>query len=178
MHVDPRNPVEVGDLVPRDVPEAHSQTACSHDLTRVGCTMGGGQYQGALDEGAAAETRAAVDLEERLRRVLPLGGLRSAHDPVAAGAGRNWRGHEQPKGGDRRDQPMSLQVVTPPLWTRGKHVRGTGSRGQRGRRRLVSTTSNAEPRTRFNARNCSFDQRGSGAPVMYQSEPLSETIIP
>ena len=77
--------------------------------------MGGGQDQGALDEGAAAETRAAVDLEERLRRVLALGGLRSAHDPVAAGAGRNWRGHEQPNCGDRRDQPMSLQVVTPPL---------------------------------------------------------------
>ena len=102
----------------------------------------------------------------------------AAYDPVAGGAGRNWRGHEQPNGGDRRDQPMSLQVVTPPLWTRGKHVRGTGSRGQRGRRRLVSTTSNAEPGTRFNARSCSFDQRGSGAPVMYQSEPLSETIIP
>src|SRR5215204_6367899 len=46
------------------------------------------------------------------------------------------------------------------------------------RRQLVSTTSNAEPATRFNARNCSFDQRGSGAPVLYQSAPLSDTIIP
>src|SRR5688500_9059696 len=42
----------------------------------------------------------------------------------------------------------------------------------------VRTTSKAEPGTRFSVRSCSFDQRGSGAPVMNQSVPLSETSIP
>ena len=42
----------------------------------------------------------------------------------------------------------------------------------------VSTTSNAEPGTRPSVCRSSFDQRGSGAPETYQSDPLSATIIP
>ena len=42
----------------------------------------------------------------------------------------------------------------------------------------VSTTSKAEPGTRPSVCRSSFDQRGSGAPETYQSEPLSATIIP
>ena len=92
MHVDPRNPVEVRDLVPRDMAEPHPQTARRKDLAEVGCTMGGGQDQSALDEGAAAEGRAAVDLEERLCRVLALGlacvppTIPSPAEPAATGA--------------------------------------------------------------------------------------------
>src|SRR5262249_18420144 len=43
---------------------------------------------------------------------------------------------------------------------------------------LVSTTSKSEPFTVDSVRNCAFDQRGSGAPEMNQSEPLSASIIP
>ena len=42
----------------------------------------------------------------------------------------------------------------------------------------VSTTSKFEPVTRPSVCSWSFDQRGSGAPETYQSEPLSATITP
>lgn len=43
---------------------------------------------------------------------------------------------------------------------------------------LVSTTSKFEPETWPSVCSWSFDQPRFGAPVMYQSEPLSATIIP
>src|SRR5262249_47004632 len=42
----------------------------------------------------------------------------------------------------------------------------------------VSTTSKAEPGTWPSVCRSSFDQRPSGTPEMYQSDPLSATIIP
>ena len=40
------------------------------------------------------------------------------------------------------------------------------------------TTSKSEPFTRPSVCSWSFDHRRSGAPVMYQLDPLSATIIP
>ena len=42
----------------------------------------------------------------------------------------------------------------------------------------VSTTSNAEPGTRWSAWSWSFDHFGCGAPETNQSLPLSATSIP
>jgi SAM-dependent methyltransferase len=58
-----------------------------------------------------------------------------------------------------------------------------GDRPMPGRRGYMwieagSTTSKSEPFTRPSVRRSSFDQRGSGAPLTYQLEPLSATIIP
>jgi hypothetical protein len=47
-----------------------------------------------------------------------------------------------------------------------------------GRSELVSTTSKLEPDTWPSVCSWSFDQPRFGAPEMYQSEPLSATIIP
>src|SRR4029453_196771 len=40
------------------------------------------------------------------------------------------------------------------------------------------TTSKADPGTRWSVWSWSFDHRGSGAPLKYQSDPLSATSIP
>jgi hypothetical protein len=43
---------------------------------------------------------------------------------------------------------------------------------------VVSTTSKSPPVMRPMVCSASFDQRGSGAPLMYQFDPLSARIIP
>ena len=62
---------------------------------------------------------------------------------------------------------------------------GTGPEGDESARavprdgsRQGRSTSKSDPLTRPSVCRSSFDQRGSGAPVMYQLEPLSATIIP
>ena len=49
---------------------------------------------------------------------------------------------------------------------------------RQGRSFEVSTTSKSAPVSRPRLWRSSFDQRGSGAPLMYQGEPLSARIIP
>ena len=67
----------------------------------------------------------------------------------------------------------------PWAWPLGTVVDGLAqSRHVHGCRLDVSTTSKLEPLTRPSVCSWSFDHRRLGAPLMYQSDPLSATIIP
>ena len=72
--------------------------------------------------------------------------------------------------GDGRRRRASSRARAP--------ARRSSSCCRQGRSREVSTTSKSAPVRRPSACRSSFDQRGSGAPLMYHGEPLSARIIP
>ena len=95
------------------------------------------------------------------------------HDPTCGGAGGA-------PGGDPR-RPDRAVVPRPPgdprLDDATSPVLGPGDARQ-GWIAAGSTTSKSEPLTRPSVCRSSLSQCGSGAPLMYQFDPLSATIIP
>ena len=126
-----------------------------------------------LDVEELAPEALAVDLDAPARdaRRDRLRGAARANGRSTAASRRARTGTAS----DRREKPHASRIGVEPRSARSAEL---GRRVERRRSDEVSTTSNAEPGTRPSVWRSSFDQRGSGAPETYQSEPLSATIIP
>ena len=101
---------------------------------------------------------------------------RRGDGPGPAGVPASGSARPVPDAARRR---LPLLLVDPAGRRRPRDVWLLGGAGcPQGCSERVSTTSKSEPLTRASVCSWSFDQPGFGAPVMYQSEPLSATIIP
>ena len=123
--------------------------------------------------GVDADARAGAQPGRALvRHPLRAGPARALHEqPPGDGRPRQQPADDGRRVGDRgRDQLAERVPAGRDLRLRDASTYGWIEAG--------STTSKSEPFTRPSVWRSSFDQPGSGAPLTYQFEPLSATIIP